>query len=87
MKMGNLICTSCFSSKRNSRARIADSSTCDIQIIPMYVMENTNHVNHPPTPNHILRRTEITSNGVIFRSTQDLLEEVNRQLTTHMLRH
>nr|AFD54504.1 AC4 protein [Macroptilium yellow spot virus]AIN36420.1 AC4 [Macroptilium yellow spot virus] len=84
--MGSLISMLCCNSKVSSHARIVDSSTCDIPVIQMFVMENTNHASHPPTPNHILRRTEITSNGVIFRSTEDLLEEVNRQLTIHMQR-
>ncbi|AST47733.1 AC4 [Tomato leaf curl purple vein virus] len=86
MIMGNLICMPCCNSKPSSSARIADSSTCDIPVIPMFVMENTNLASPPQTPNHTLRRTEITSSGVIFRSTEDLLEEVNRQLTIHMPR-
>nr|AGD98666.1 AC4 protein [Blainvillea yellow spot virus] len=84
--MGSLISMLCCNSKGSSRARIADSSIYDTQEIPMFVMESMNLVGHPPTPNHMLRRTEITSNGVIFRSTQDLLEEVNRQLTIHTQR-
>ncbi|ADW10640.1 replication-associated protein [Sidastrum golden leaf spot virus] len=74
MKMGNLIYTSCFSSKGSSHVRIADSSILNIPAIPMYVMENTNHASPPQTPRHISRRTEITANGVVFRSTEDLLE-------------
>nr|AGD98671.1 AC4 protein [Blainvillea yellow spot virus]AGD98676.1 AC4 protein [Blainvillea yellow spot virus] len=84
--MGSHISMLCCNLKGSSRARIADSSIFDTQEIPMFVMANTNHVGHPPTPNHTSRRTEITSNGVIFRSTEDLLEEVNRQLTIHTQR-
>ncbi|AMY16579.1 AC4 protein [Triumfetta yellow mosaic virus] len=84
--MEHLISMLCCSSKGNSSAQIVDSSTCDIPNIPMSVMEITNHVNPPPTPNHIYRRTEITSNGVLFRSTEDVLEEVNRQLTMQQQR-
>ncbi|ALV85586.1 ac4 protein [Pavonia mosaic virus] len=85
--MEHLISMLCCSSKESSSARIVDSSTCDIPNIQMSVMGNTNRVNPPPTPNHTSRRVEITSNGVLFRSTADLLEEVNRQLMMQQQRH
>nr|AIN36455.1 AC4 [Macroptilium yellow vein virus] len=79
--MGNHICMRSFNSKESSSARIADSSTSNIQPplpspMPIYRVQN-----HPLMSSPTSRRTVITSNGVIFKSTEDLLEEVREQLT------
>ncbi|QBB20372.1 AC4 [Cowpea bright yellow mosaic virus] len=85
--MGNHICMPSFSSKGSSNARIADCSTSNIHTplpspIPIYRVQS-HHLMSSPTS----RRTVITSNGVIFKSTEDLLEEVSRQLMMQHRRH
>nr|AIN35840.1 AC4 [Bean golden mosaic virus] len=82
--MGNHICMLLYNSKASSSARIAECSTSNNQQplpspMPIYRVQN-----HPLMSSPTSRKTVITSNGVIFKSTEDLLEEVNRQL---MMRH
>nr|QHA25118.1 AC4 protein [Sida golden mosaic Brazil virus] len=86
MRMGNHICMPLFNSKANSDARIADSSILLTQVPPPSPMLIYREPSLHRTSNHTLRRTEITANGVIFRSMEDLHEEVVRQLTIHMPR-
>nr|AOT83378.1 AC4 [Macroptilium common mosaic virus] len=85
--MGNRICMLSFNSKVSSSARIADSSTSHIQTplpspMPIYRVQS-----HPLMSSPTSRKTVITSNGVIFKSTEDLLEEVSRQLMMQHRRH
>nr|AEI91320.1 AC4 protein [Bean golden mosaic virus]AEI91325.1 AC4 protein [Bean golden mosaic virus]AEI91340.1 AC4 protein [Bean golden mosaic virus]AEI91345.1 AC4 protein [Bean golden mosaic virus] len=85
--MGNHICMHLFNSKESSSARIADSSTSNIQShlpspMPIYRVQN-----HPLMSSPTSRRTVITSNGVLFKSTEDLLEEVRRQVMMQHQRH
>ncbi|CBA18090.1 AC4 protein [Sida Brazil virus] len=80
--MGNHICMPLFNLKASSSAQIADSSILNTQTplpspMPIYRVQS-HHLMSSPTS----RRTVITSTGVLFRSTEDLLEEVSRQLMT-----
>nr|AIN35490.1 AC4 [Bean golden mosaic virus]AIN35495.1 AC4 [Bean golden mosaic virus] len=82
--MGNHIYMLLFNSKASSNAQIAECSTSKIQQplpspMPIYRVQN-----HPLMSSPTSRKTVITWNGVIFKSTEDLLEEVNRQ---RMMRH
>ncbi|QBI71945.1 AC4 [Tobacco leaf curl Dominican Republic virus] len=85
--MGNLT-SMCFSSSRgNSTARIADSSTWFHQPGQYITIPTFREPNQAPTSSPTSRRTEIHWNGEDFRSTVDLLEEAARHLTTHTPRH
>nr|ASR73667.1 AC4 [Sida Brazil virus] len=86
MRMGNHICMPLFNSKASSNARIADSSILVTQVPPPSPILIYREPNLHQMSNHTFRRTEITANGVIFRSMEDLQEEVVRQLTIHMPR-
>nr|AAL82834.1 putative AC4 protein [Tomato infectious yellows virus] len=82
--MGNLICTSSYSSKGNSSAQTTDYSTLYPQQGHLRLPSIYRVQNHPLMSSPTSRKTVITSNGAFSRSTEDLLEEVNRQL---MMRH
>nr|AFX60598.1 AC4 [Macroptilium yellow spot virus] len=84
MKMGSLISTSSSSSKGNSSARITDSSTWYPQPGQHISIRTFRELNQAPTSSPTSRRTETPSIGANFRSTEEVLEEVARRLTTHM---
>ncbi|ATO88011.1 AC4 [Coccinia mosaic Virudhunagar virus] len=76
------LCTSTLFS--SSRVR-PSSETPDISmsltlIAPPPSTQTSRELSPAPTLSHTSRRTVITSTGVCFRSMDDLLEEVNRQL-------
>nr|AGW16196.1 C4 protein [Sweet potato leaf curl virus] len=76
------LCTSMLSS--NSRAKpnlkIQDISTCNTPTAPPNSIQISRELNHRQMSSPTSRKTVITSTGVIFKSTEDLLEEVSRQL-------
>ncbi|ADF58298.1 AC4 [Okra yellow mosaic Mexico virus - [Sida:Colima 2]] len=84
--MGNLICTSSSSSRGNTGARITDSSTWCPQPGQHISIQTFRELNPAPTSSPTLTKTETPLNGGSFKSTEDVLEEVSRQLTTHMPR-
>ncbi|AAC09257.1 AC4 protein [Potato yellow mosaic Trinidad virus] len=84
--MGNLISTCLSSSKVNISARITDSSIWSPQPGQHISIRTYRELNRAPTSSPISTRTEIQLNGENSRSTADLLEEVNSQLTIHMPR-
>uniref|UniRef100_D6PZQ5 AC4 n=1 Tax=Okra yellow mosaic Mexico virus - [Sida] TaxID=361723 RepID=D6PZQ5_9GEMI len=84
--MGNLICMFSSNSKANTNARIADSSTWCPQPGQYISIRTYRELNPAPTSSPTLTKTETPLNGGSFKSTADLLEEVSRQLTTHMPR-
>nr|AFX60618.1 AC4 [Macroptilium yellow spot virus]AFX60623.1 AC4 [Macroptilium yellow spot virus]AFX60803.1 AC4 [Macroptilium yellow spot virus] len=86
MKMGSLISTSSSSSKGNSSARITDSSTWYPQPGQHISIRTFRELNQAPMSSPTSRRTETQSIGGNFRSTEEVLEEVARRLTTHMPR-
>nr|QBO66562.1 AC4 protein [Duranta leaf curl virus] len=77
------LCTSMpsSSSKVSSSSETIDISTSLTQIHPHNSIQTFRELSPHPMSNPTSRRTEITSTGVSFRSMDDLLEEVNRQLT------
>ncbi|ACD93170.1 AC4 [Tomato mild mosaic virus] len=80
--MGSLISTSSSSSKGNSSARIIDSSTLSPQPGQHISIRTFRGLSRRPTSSPMSTRTEIQSNGEFSRSTEEVLEEVARQLTT-----
>nr|AFI56627.1 C4 protein [Tomato leaf curl Sudan virus] len=78
--MGSHISMCLYSSKANSSAKISDSSTWYPQAGQHISIQTFRELNQVPTSSPTSTRTEILSNGVSFRSMDDLLEEVNRQL-------
>nr|ASU11085.1 symptom expression [Tomato leaf curl New Delhi virus] len=79
-------------SMRSSNSRVRPSSeTPDISmsltlITPPNSTQTSRELSPAPMSSHTSRRTVITSTGVSFRSMDDLLEEVNRQLTMRQQR-
>ncbi|AEI91388.1 AC4 gene product [Sida mosaic Alagoas virus] len=85
--MGSLISTSLSSSRGNSNAKITDSSIWSPQPGQHISIRTFRELNHRPTSSPTSRRTETPSNGENSKSTEEVLEEVARRLTTHMPRH
>ncbi|ACA61093.1 C4 protein [Tomato leaf curl Cebu virus] len=77
--MGALISMCSSSSRGNTDARINDSSIWYPQPDQHISIQTFRELNQAPTSNPILIKTETPSNGVSFRSTEDLLEGVNKQ--------
>ncbi|BAC55593.1 C4 [Tomato leaf curl Java virus] len=86
MKMGALICTCLSSSKGNSSAKITDSSTLHPLPGQHISIRTFRELNQAPTSSLISTRTETHWNGENSRSTEEVLEEVNRRLTTQLQR-
>nr|AMY63094.1 C4 [Sweet potato leaf curl virus]AMY63124.1 C4 [Sweet potato leaf curl virus] len=84
--MGNLISTCWCSSKANSSAQIADSSTWYHHPGHLIFTPTSRELNPAPMSSPTSRRTGILSTGVNSRSTADLLEEVSRLLMTRQQR-
>ncbi|QDH06219.1 AC4 [Tomato interveinal chlorosis virus-2] len=80
--MGNLISMFCFNSKGTSAAKINDSSTWFPQPGQHISIRTFRELNPAPTSSPTSIRTETPSNGVNFRSMEDLPEEVSRRLMT-----
>nr|AEA08481.1 C4 [Sweet potato leaf curl virus] len=80
--MGNLTSMCWCSSKVNSSAQIADSSTLSHPQGRITFIPTSRELNPRPMSSPTLTRTGIPSPGVNSRSTADLLEEVSRLLTT-----
>ncbi|ABI63456.1 AC4 [Ageratum yellow vein virus-[Taiwan:Taoyuan3:2000]] len=85
--MGALISTCLSSSKGNTSARITDSSTLYPLPGQHISIRTFRELNPAPTSSPISTRTETPSNGVSFRSMDDLQEEDNRQPMTLTPRH
>nr|WBW50888.1 C4 [Sweet potato leaf curl virus] len=80
--MGNLTSMCLCSSKVNSSAQIADSSTLCHPQGRLTFTPTSRELNPRPMSSPTLIRTGIPSHGVNSRSTADLLEEVSRLLMT-----
>nr|QSS76681.1 C4 protein [Tomato curly stunt virus]QSS76783.1 C4 protein [Tomato curly stunt virus]QSS76813.1 C4 protein [Tomato curly stunt virus] len=85
--MGALISTCLSNSKANTSARINDSSTWYPQPGQHISIRTFRELSRAPTSSPTSTRMEIQSNGASSRSTDDLLEEVNRLLMTQPPRH
>nr|QGT31825.1 AC4 [Tomato chlorotic mottle Guyane virus]WLD53472.1 AC4 protein [Tomato chlorotic mottle Guyane virus] len=81
--MGSLISTSCFNSKASSAARITDCSTWFPHPGQHISIRTFRELNRAPTSSPTSIRTEIQLNGEHSRSTEEVLEAVANQLTTH----
>nr|AFV36772.1 AC4 protein [Sweet potato leaf curl virus] len=84
--MGNLISTCWCSSKANSSAQIADSSTWYPHPGQLIFTPTSRELNPAPMSSPTSTRTGILSHGVNSRSTADLLEEVSILLMTRQQR-
>ncbi|AIJ03559.1 PTGS [Coccinia mosaic Tamil Nadu virus] len=78
--MGLCTSTPLSSSKVKPSSETPDTSMLFTLIAPPSSTRTSREQSPAPTSNHISRRTVITSTGVSFRSMDDLLEEVSRQL-------
>nr|AIR07409.1 AC4 [Ageratum yellow vein virus] len=84
--MGALISTCLSSSRENTSARITDSSTWYPQPGQHISIRTFRELNPAPTSSHISTRTETPSSGENSRSTEEVLGEAARMLTTHVQR-
>ncbi|BAG06860.1 C4 protein [Tomato leaf curl Philippines virus - Los Banos:L3] len=80
--MGALISTCLSNSRENTSARISDSSTWYPQPGQHITIRTFRELNQAPTSSPISTRTETPSNGVSFRSMEDLQEGVNNRPMT-----
>nr|WBU87203.1 AC4 [Papaya leaf curl virus] len=78
--MGLLTCMFPTSSKENTSSETPDISMSLTLITPPNSTQTSRELSPVPMSSPTSRRTVITSTGVSFRSMEDLLEEVNRQL-------
>ncbi|CAD12422.1 AC4 protein [Squash leaf curl Yunnan virus] len=78
--MGLCISTRSSNSKVNASSETPDISMSLTLIPQLNTIQTSRELNPAPMSNLTSRRTVITSTGVSFRSMDDLLEEVNRQL-------
>nr|QCE30478.1 AC4 [Papaya leaf curl virus] len=78
--MGLLTCMFSSSSKENPSSETPDISMSLTLITPPNSTQTSRELSPVPMSSPTSRRTVITSTGVSFRSMEDLLEEVNRQL-------
>ncbi|ARR74676.1 C4 protein [Pepper yellow dwarf virus - Mexico] len=85
--MGLCISTPSSSSKVKHNSETPDISTSLILPIAPPSTPTSRELSHLPMLNNTSRRTVITSTGVHFRSTDDLLEEASRQLMMLQQRH
>nr|ANT48138.1 AC4 [Sweet potato leaf curl Georgia virus] len=76
------LCTSMLSynSRVKPNLKTPDISTCNTPTAPPNSIQISRELNRHQMLSPTSRRTVITSTGVLFRSTEDLLEEVSRQL-------
>nr|WCL96076.1 C4 protein [Tomato leaf curl Cebu virus] len=77
--MGALISMCSSSSRGNTDARITDSSIWYPQTGQHISIQTFRELNPAPTSSPISTRTETPSIGENFKSTEDLLEEVNNR--------
>ncbi|ABP58643.1 AC4 [Clerodendron yellow mosaic virus] len=85
--MGLCISMLSYNSRVKPSSEMRDISMSLIPTPPPNSMRTSRELDPALMSRDTSRRTEITSNGVDFRSMEDLLEEVNRQLTMLQLRH
>ncbi|AAK06538.1 C4 protein [Pepper leaf curl Bangladesh virus] len=78
--MGACISTRSSNSKVNPSSETQDISMSLTLITPPNSTQISRELSPAPMSSPTSRRTVITSTGVAFRSMEDLLEEVNRQL-------
>nr|AHM24773.1 AC4 [Sweet potato leaf curl Georgia virus] len=76
------LCTSMLSSSSRVKPNLKtpDISTCNTPTAPPNSIQISRELNRHQMSSPTSRRTVTTSTGALFRSTEDLLEEVSRQL-------
>ncbi|AFP99154.1 aC4 [Sida golden mosaic Braco virus-[Jamaica:Liguanea:2008]] len=84
--MGTLISTCLFSSRVNTSAQITDSSTWCPQTGQHISIQTFRELNPVPTSSPTSQRTGTPLNGECSRSTVEVLEAVNNQLMTQLLK-
>ncbi|ASF23367.1 AC4 [Tomato mosaic Trujillo virus] len=82
MQMGSLISMCSSNSKGNSTARIRDCSIWCPQPGQYISIRTYRELNPAPTSSPTSRKTGTPPNGGCSRSTAEVLEAVNRHLTT-----
>ncbi|UVT85072.1 AC4 [Chilli leaf curl Nagpur virus] len=80
--MGACISTRSSNSKVNPSSETLDISMSLTLVTPPNSTQTSRELSPAQMSSPTSRRTVITSTGVVFRSMEDLLEEVNRQLMT-----
>nr|QFP40033.1 AC4 [Pepper leaf curl Lahore virus] len=80
--MGACISTRSSNSKVNPSSETLDISMSLTLVTPPNSTQTSRELSPAQMSSPTSRRTVITSTGVAFRSMEDLLEEVNRQLMT-----
>ncbi|UWI53341.1 AC4 [Pepper leaf curl Lahore virus] len=84
--MGLCISTRSSNSKVNPSSETLDISMSLTLVTPPNSTQTSRELSPAQMSSPTSRRTVITSTGVVFRSMEDLLEEVNRQLMTQQQR-
>nr|AMW86998.1 silencing suppressor [Sida golden yellow vein virus] len=84
--MGSLISMCSFSSKGNSTAQITDCSIWCPQPGQHISIQTYRELGQAPTSSPTSLKTGTPLNGGCSRSTVEVLEAVNRQLTTQLLK-
>nr|QTT61770.1 C4 [Opuntia virus 2-DBG_56] len=85
--MGNLISMCSSNSKEKSKSQIIDSSTWFPQPGQHISIQTFRELNPAPMSSPTSTRMETHLNGENSRSTEEVLEEAARKLTTHTPRH
>ncbi|ACB05665.1 AC4 [Potato yellow mosaic virus] len=85
--MGNLISTFLSSSKGNSTAQTTDCSIWYPQPGQHISIRTFRELNRAPMSSHTSRKTETPLNGECSRLMEEVLEAVNKQLTTQLPKH
>nr|ACB97655.1 cell cycle regulator [Beet curly top virus] len=85
--MGLCISTPSSNSKVKHNSGTLDTSTSLILPVAPPSTPTSKEQNLHPMLSNTSRRTVITSTGVHFKSTEDLLEEANRRLMMLLQRH
>nr|ACB97661.1 cell cycle regulator [Beet curly top virus] len=85
--MGLCISTPSSNSKVKHNSETLDTSTSLIHPVAPPSTPTSKEQNLHPMLNNTSRRTVTTSTGVLFKSTDDLLEEANRRLMMLLQRH
>nr|APO15560.1 AC4 protein [Tomato severe rugose virus] len=87
MKMGSFISTCFFNLRATNAAKINDSSTWFPQQGQHISIRTFRELSHRQTSNPTWTRTEILLSGGNSKSTEEVLEEVARQLMTLPQKH
>nr|QHU79477.1 AC4 [Opuntia virus 1]QHU79645.1 AC4 [Opuntia virus 1] len=85
--MGALISTCLFNLKKNSNAKIKDTSISTIQAHQFNFTPTSRQQNLPPMSSPTWRKSDASWITASFRLTDDQQEEVNNLKTNHLPKH